>query len=228
MRWPRPRSQTEGLGTPASRGSCASWWGTGRGTDRRTRRPSFRDSIAERPCPRNSIAPVSASPRRGARELRRPVRDEREFRHEEKRRLCGEIRTAPGAVPEVQDVHHACGSVAGVENEVGRQWHLANPPPRVVIRVALGQRRESERPLDEFSPSRGAGRGSSWAMNSTISRRSASALSVIRTWQSIPESSSARPQSVAPDRLRHRAIRGRARLPVALPPARVPSRTVPR
>ena len=25
MRWPRPRSQTEGLGTPASRGSCASW-----------------------------------------------------------------------------------------------------------------------------------------------------------------------------------------------------------
>jgi len=42
---------------------------------------SFRDSIAERPCPRNSIALVDASAPDAARESREPGRDEREFRH---------------------------------------------------------------------------------------------------------------------------------------------------
>jgi len=46
------------------------------------RPPSFRDSIAERPCPRNSIAPVSAPQPGGAMELRRQARDDMEFRHE--------------------------------------------------------------------------------------------------------------------------------------------------
>jgi len=55
---------------------------------------SFRDSIAERPCPRNSIAPVDPSPPDAARKLRGPGRDEREFRHEDEKLRAAKVRAA--------------------------------------------------------------------------------------------------------------------------------------
>jgi|GEM_PF-2906769 len=67
-----------------------------------------------------------------------------------------EFRPAPCAMPEMEDVHHARGFVAGVEKEVGRPWHLANAPRRVVIRMALGKSRETQRRAMSFSPSRAA------------------------------------------------------------------------
>ncbi len=45
--------------------------------------PSFRDSIAERPCPHNSIAPGCGDALPEAMELRGQGRDEMEFPHEE-------------------------------------------------------------------------------------------------------------------------------------------------
>ena len=65
-----------------------------------------------------------------------------------------EFRPAPCAMPEMEDVHHARGFVAGVEKEVGRPWHLANAPQRVVM--ALGKSRETQRRAMSFSPSHAA------------------------------------------------------------------------
>lgn len=116
--------------------------------------------------------------------------------------------------PRVEVRYRLCGPVVAGSHDAwfkGLAPHLESPQTK----EELGFQPSLQKPLQ------------SCAMNSTISRRSASALSVIRTCQAILESSPALPRSGAPGPLLRPPCRVPAQLPVPAHPAPVRPPAVP-
>src|SRR5437899_1745737 len=116
-------------------------------------------------------------------------------------------------MPEMQNVYYRNLFVESVIDQKRRYRHFADSAPSVVKRKTFRHEPRLNAWARSFSPSRLAAWGLSSATNSTISLRSATALSAIRTLKSIAGSSLSLPQRDVPARLRHLSSRDPTRLP---------------
>src|SRR6266480_3288909 len=130
-------------------------------------------------------------------------------------------------MPKMQDADNGCRLITHVKDKKRRQRHFPNSAPLVVERKALWHHGQTQRACARsLLPKRIAASELSSGTNSTISLRSAIALSAIRTLKSIEESWLLFPQSGAPGRLRHLLNRVSAPPPAPLHLARRSSRTI--